>query len=87
MDYFHELRLAPTKQMLDDYKKGRITWDEYERLFLALMSKRRVESGILQETLDNSVLLCSEAHADHCHRRLVAEYLSRHWGGMTIEHL
>ena len=32
-------------------------------------------------------LLCSESTPEYCHRRLVAEYLDRHWGGLQITHL
>ena len=33
------------------------------------------------------VLLCSEATPEHCHRRLVLEYLQKHWDGVTMRHL
>jgi len=36
---------------------------------------------------DRACLLCSEPAAEHCHRRLVAEYLQRKWGNVVIEHL
>jgi uncharacterized protein (DUF488 family) len=35
----------------------------------------------------NGCLLCSEDKPDHCHRRLVAEYLKDHWGDVQICHL
>jgi uncharacterized protein (DUF488 family) len=28
IEYVHEPRLAPTKEILDDYKKKRISWDQ-----------------------------------------------------------
>lgn len=87
MDYHHELQLAPTKEMLDDYKKHGARWGDYERRFLTLMAERQVEDRVPLALLDNSVLLCSEATAHHCHRRLVAEYLAERWGDVTIEHL
>ena len=31
--------------------------------------------------------VCSEDRPHHCHRRLVAEYLDHHWGGVKIRHL
>jgi uncharacterized protein (DUF488 family) len=31
--------------------------------------------------------LCSEASAEHCHRRLALEYLQRHWNDVVIHHL
>ena len=85
--YLHEPRLTPTREILDAYRKGG-GWPNYERAFLDLLRERRVE-----ETLDRSlfevptVLLCSEATADHCHRRLVLEYLDREWGGIRAVHL
>jgi uncharacterized protein (DUF488 family) len=86
--YMHELRLAPTQELLDGYKKRTWGWPEYEQRFLALMRVRRVEEQIDRRLFDiPSVLLCSEATADHCHRRLVLEYLQSQWGGITITHL
>lgn len=87
MGYHHELQLAPTKDMLDDYKKRGVRWSEYERSFLDLIAERRIEERLSPLLLDNSVLLCSEATAHHCHRRLVAEYLAERWDDVTIEHL
>ncbi|HET7195816.1 MAG TPA: DUF488 domain-containing protein [Nocardioides sp.] len=87
MDYTHELRLAPTKPMLDAYQKGTVTWEQYERSFVDLMAERRIEETVPRALLDNSVLLCSEATARHCHRRLVAEYLADDWNDVQIAHL
>lgn len=87
MGFHHELQLAPTKDMLDDYKKHGARWDDYERWFLDLIAERQIEDRVSPTLLDNSVLLCSEATAHHCHRRLVAEYLAERWDDVTIEHL
>jgi len=85
--YTHRTDLAPTQEMLDDYKKRGSGWTAYEEYFLALMRNRRIEDIVEPEALDNAVLLCSEDSARHCHRRLVAEYLARQWDDVTIEHL
>ena len=79
-DYVHEPLLAPTSEMLDAYRKKAISWDEYERRFLTLMDERTIESTIEWDRLIDrpSVLLCSEATPEHCHRRLVLEYLAAH---------
>lgn len=87
MGYHHEIQLAPTKNMLDDYKKHGAEWGEYERWFLDLITARQIENRISSDLLDNSVLLCSEATSHHCHRRLVAEYLAERWDDVIIEHL
>ncbi|HKT38324.1 MAG TPA: DUF488 domain-containing protein [Ktedonobacterales bacterium] len=86
--YQHELLLAPTQDLLDDLKKRKGSWEAYERQFLALMRKRRIEQRIDRRLFAiPTVLLCSEATPDHCHRRLVAEYLRDQWGDVTIIHL
>ena len=87
MDYRHEVQLAPTKSMLDDYKKHGASWADYERWFLDLIADRQIETKIPRELVANSVLLCSEATPHQCHRRLVAEYLAERWGDVTVEHL
>ena len=87
MTYVHRPDLAPTQPILDDFKKQGTGWATYEDRFLELMEQRSVEEAVPQELLTNAVLLCSEDKPHHCHRRLVAEYLERRWGGVTIEHL
>jgi uncharacterized protein (DUF488 family) len=87
-EYMHQLILAPTKEILDGYKKGGITWEEYERRFNSLLTKRKVEEKIDKELFSApTVLLCSEPRPEKCHRRLVAEYLSKKWGNVDIRHL
>jgi uncharacterized protein (DUF488 family) len=86
--YEHEPLLAPTQEMLDAYKKRKGAWAEYEREFLALMRERRIEAAISRESFGvPTALLCSEFTAEHCHRRLVMEYLAEAWGDVSIRHL
>ncbi|CAN5772214.1 hypothetical protein BH18ACT11_BH18ACT11_29720 [soil metagenome] len=86
-EYVHEPGLAPTREILNAYRNGG-EWPDYERAFLDLLQERRIE-----ETLDRNrfgvptVLLCSEAEPEHCHRRLVLEYLNSEWGGIQAVHL
>jgi len=87
-DYEHEPLLAPTQDILDAFKKNKGSWEVYEQAFLDLMRSRQIESQISQDRfLKKTVLLCSEATPEHCHRRLVLEYLQQHWDGVTIRHL
>jgi uncharacterized protein (DUF488 family) len=87
IDYFHLPDLAPTQDILDAYKKNGGDWPTYERQFLALMANRRVEATLDKKLIAGGCLLCSEATPEHCHRRLVAEYLREKWGGIHIQHL
>ena len=87
-EYLHEPLLAPTQEMLDAYKKSKGSWQEYERRFMALMAERAIEQRVSRALFAvPTVLLCSEATAEHCHRRLVCEYLQAHWGDVTAIHL
>ena len=86
--YEHEPLLAPTQEMLDAFKKKKGDWQVYTDEFLNLMRLRKVESALSKQSFHRkTVLLCSEPTAEHCHRRLVLEYLQKHWGDIVIHHL
>jgi uncharacterized protein (DUF488 family) len=87
INYVHKPELAPTKDILDAYKKNYIDWTEYERRFRQLLIERRVNDVITPQFVDRACLLCSEPKPDKCHRRLVAEYFRELWGDMKIVHL
>ena len=87
MEYLHQPSLAPTQEMLDGYKKHRGDWKTYETRFVDLMQQRHIESTVSREAVADACLLCSEDKPEHCHRRLVAEYLKQHWGDLDIVHL
>ena len=86
-EYTHLPIMAPTKQLLSDYKKGLINWQQYETQFKAIMTQRQIEKHLVPQDMDMACFLCSEAKADNCHRRLVAEYLTKHWQNVSIHHL
>ena len=87
MEYIHIPALAPTQQILDEYKKQRGDWKNYETRFLELMKERRIEETVSKDVVADGCLLCSEDKPHHCHRRLVAEYLKQHWGDVDVAHL
>jgi uncharacterized protein (DUF488 family) len=87
IDYVHLPELAPSQHILDAYKKNGGDWGTYEREFLSLMSARQIENKVDKKLIEGGCLLCSEATPEHCHRRLVAEYLRDKWGGFEIVHL
>lgn len=87
MEYAHLPLLAPTREILDEYRKDRGSWQTYEQRFLELMKDRGIEQAIPRELVNEGCLLCSEDKPHNCHRRLVAEYLNRQWGGIDIQHL
>lgn len=86
-DYLHVPQFAPTQTILDAFKKNKGDWREYEISFSKLIHTRRVETELSPNIIDNACLLCSEATPEHCHRRLVAEYLQKTLGNIEIIHL
>jgi len=87
VDYVHIPLLAPTQELLDGYKKKGGQWSDYERDFLKLMKSRQIEVNVPKDVIAESCLLCSEERPEHCHRRLVADYLKERWGDVEIVHL
>jgi uncharacterized protein (DUF488 family) len=87
IEYQHHPDLAPTKHLLDSYKKAKGDWESYEHEFLELMRSRQVEERFSPSVLDSACLLCSEEKPHHCHRRLVAEYFKEKWGNVEIIHI
>jgi uncharacterized protein (DUF488 family) len=86
--YEHEPLLAPTQDLLDAYKKHKGSWEDYERSFLALMAELNIDETLRAADFERrTALLCSEPTAGRCHRRLVAEFLARHWPDVRITHL
>ena len=87
IEYVHLPVLAPTQDILDEYKKNKGDWKVYEEKFLRLMQSRRIENEIPREAVSEGCLLCSEDKPHRCHRRLVVEYLQRRWGNLDIKHI
>ena len=87
VEYIHVPELAPTKDILDVYKKHGGAWSVYEAEFLNLMERRRIDQSVAKDIVDQGCLLCSENKPHHCHRRLVVEYLQTKWGDINTTHL
>ena len=87
VEYLHVPELAPTQDILDVYKKHKGSWSVYEQEYNALLVKRGIENAISKDTVNLGCLLCSEKKPHHCHRRLLAEYFTKHWGGVSTQHL
>ena len=85
IDYIHKIELAPTREILDAYKKKQINWLEYEKQFFSLIEQRRPQIAAEINRLDQACLLCSEEFPHQCHRRLVAEHIQRVNPGVNIE--
>jgi uncharacterized protein (DUF488 family) len=83
--YEHHPELAPTADLLDGYTD----WASYEVRFQELLDERptvAVGRAILGR-YRSPCLLCYEATATECHRRLLAEHWAAHIPDLTVVHL
>lgn len=74
-DYDEWLReLAPSIELLNDYRKRRIDWSEYERRYFKEMEDKKELIKELKKRSDEGEvisLLCWEKDDSFCHRRLL----------------
>ena len=88
IDYVHVPELAPTKELMESFKKEKGAWETYEAGYTALLVERNAEDEFLSRTLkDGDCLLCSEHTPEQCHRRIVAERLQSMVNHAEIVHL
>ncbi len=88
--YEHDPRLAPTPELLTAGRKARTAaeWHDFERRFRELMNEREIHTHLDRASFrTRTALLCSEATAEHCHRRLIGEHLGQHWPEVSIVEL
>ena len=86
--YLYQPILAPIEQAMKDYRKDG-NWERYAARFEALMDERNIPAGLDRSIFETATgcLLCSEASPEHCHRRLAAERLARHWPNLEVIHV
>ena len=87
IEYRHVENMAPTAEMLESYRGAKAKWPEYETTFRALLEERELARSVQPAELSGACLLCSEHTPEHCHRRIVAEYLREHFPEIEIVHL
>ena len=88
-EYDHCIEFAPTKEILDAYKKNQISWQQYVDQFIPLMERRNaVEIFNKKYKNFNSVcFLCSEPTPEKCHRRLLSDIICKHDTNINIKHI
>lgn len=90
IEYRYESMFAPTKMMMDVYKSGDMTMETFERDFNRLLEERQASEIILKDygqRLEDACFLCSEAEAEQCHQRFVADLIQRTLSDAEIIHL
>ena len=90
MGYEYEVIFAPTKEILDAYKKGDINWEQYEEKYIQLMEERKISEYIKKKGIDfwdGSCFLCSEETPDNCHRRLAINEVIKIFPTAEVHHI
>ena len=87
--YQHCIEYAPTKDILNSYKKKAISWDEYVRQYIPLMQKRNAVQMFAERFAKYRAvcLLCSEPTPECCHRRLLSEMIVADHPEITVKHI
>lgn len=80
--YTHELALAPSEKLMHAYRKEGLPFEEFAQKLRAEFDTREMPS--LGRA---SVLLCSEASPDTCHRLVAANYLAERDPDIEVVHL
>ena len=71
---------APSERLLSAYKYGGLSWEAYERQYLAEMEALYQKSpGLILHLIQRReiTLVCYEAMPEKCHRRLLAGLLEK----------
>ena len=84
--YKHDTMFAPSEELLDGYKHKKLTWAEYIVEYERQMEKKDITNYFKRNfSKYNSVcLLCSENTPEQCHRRLLAQKISKENGGEIV---
>ena len=86
--YEHWEQFAPTKELMKKYREDK-NWAEYEKEYRRIIAERGALDNLDTSLFGNKriCLLCSEATAENCHRRLAAEMIAQRVCDMEILHL
>lgn len=69
------LALAPPPQLLDAWKNGYVTEEQYTEVYRKEVLSRLSAADVVADLPEGAYLLCYEKPGDFCHRHLVAEWL------------
>ena len=76
--YKHISDFAPTKELLDQWHKQEVSWDENQIIYTEMLMERGIIRKYGVKCFEGSCFLCSEDTPEQCHRRLLAEYMKKH---------
>lgn len=76
--------LAPTWDMVNKHKNGKINNDTYTRKYKQILKELNAKF-VLKSIPSGSILLCWESPGFFCHRRLVAKWIEKETGIVVPE--
>jgi len=83
--------VAPPSKLIGGYYKRNLKWDDFEPKYLQYLRSPEISPKVkeLAERAMNSdiTLLCIEATAKYCHRRLLAEECQFYETELRVEHI
>jgi uncharacterized protein (DUF488 family) len=77
--YVHDEVFCQTEEILTNYRKKIITWEEFENNYSKLIEKRNMVSLFNKEyaNFNNVLILCSGKSPKICHGRLLAQKIAK----------
>jgi len=69
--------LVPPWTIVEQLKKGSISWSTYETCYLAHISRYERSIKEFVENHEDITLCCWEKSPERCHRRLAAKYINK----------
>ena len=71
-------KLCPGWSLVKGYKKQELSWQKYTEIYHDRILNNLNPEKVYSDLGENAILLCWEKPGRHCHRRLVAAWLSEH---------
>lgn len=86
-NYIALKHLAPNPSLFENYKNGKTTWNGYEKIYNRFLDTQANLDFFYAFKNKRICILCAESTPEHCHRRLIAEKISKTYDNVKITHL
>lgn len=77
--------LCPTWDLIMNYKSGKISSEQYTRIYYEQILNKLDAAKVYQELGDDSILICYEKSGEFCHRHIVGNWLMSNLGIIVNE--
>ena len=85
--YEHHPELSPEPELLKAFRAGELNWPRFADAFRAQMTHGGAPNLLAESDVRGGCLLCACHDHDECHRRLVAELLSKRFPDLETRHV